>query len=272
MLCDLQTLKNNFFKDFARFYSPSSFKRFNYIVKAVEPFLPSDIRYMDSQHIYSWVISMKEKGLSPRTINTYLSDLNALVRYGYEKNCIQKLPDFRRLKIKAPERLLPFIGDEVLWHLVEASHCDPKHYAFMFLEYEVALRPSELSDLRRSDLDYPTRTLYVRNQNRVRCIILSIPCFLALREYLESRSDVDNHMFISSQGTALTPKSCSSIIKKYSRITGNESVIIRHFRVGLVSRLFEQGINIDRIANTLGYNHPKWSLLSGNFRNPKMLY
>ena len=260
MSIDFQTLKIEFLKDFAIFYSPSSLRQIAYVANKVDPFLPSDIRCIDIQHIHAWVISMKEKGISPSTINTYLSKLKVLVTYGREKDYIQEIPQFSGIKVRVRKKLPSFVEDEILWRLVEASHCNSKEYALMILEYETGLLPSELSTLRRSNLNYSSRTLIVTYRDRMRTVLLSIPCFHAIRKYLESRSDVDDNLFISSRGTALSPNSCSSIIKKYARITGNESVTRSHFRGGLVPRLFIQGFPIDRIADMFGPRFLGWSL------------
>ncbi len=139
--------------------------------------------------------------------------------------------------------------------------------AILELFFSTGLRLSELCSLNR-DLDLSKDEFSIRGKGeKVRVVFLSDSAKDAIREYLKSRKDMEEPMFIQysqnksrqgldSKGGRLTPRSIERIVKLYAIIAGISKKVTPHvIRHSFATDLLSNGADIRSVQMMLGHSN-----------------
>lgn len=105
-----------------------------------------------NQQIYDWVKWHKERGNSARSINNYLHQLKAMLKWQKEENI--EMPNLKLSRIsfqkEAPARKKWFSRRQIKLALLYA---EPREWLLISLSFDCGLRIEELMNLRLSDIN-----------------------------------------------------------------------------------------------------------------------
>lgn len=207
--------------------------------------------------------------LKKRTQNYYLIALRAFLKYLIRQS-VKVLPPDRIELAKTPERQIDLISSADLNRLLSSpdgtSLTALRDRAIMELFFSTGLRVSELCSLPR-DLDLSRDEFSVRGKGeKVRVVFLSETARIALRAYLEKRTDVDDALFVQigrggEKSTAkkdsslrLTSRSIERLVKHYAMKSGITKKVTPHIiRHSFATDLLENGADLRSVQALLGH-------------------
>ncbi len=208
--------------------------------------------------------------LKKNTQNYHLIALRSFLKY-LMKRRITSLPPDRIDLAKIKERSLDLISVDELNRLLKAPTIENisgkkddtlkilRDKAILELFFSTGLRLSELCSLNR-DLDLSKDEFSIRGKGeKVRVVFLSDSAKDAIREYLKSRKDLDEPMFIQysrngAKGNRLTPRSIERIVKYYAIKAGISKKVTPHvIRHSFATDLLSNGADIRSVQMMLGH-------------------
>jgi len=212
-------------------------------------------------------LTLNREGLSKKTQNYYLIALRAFLKYLARENITSLSPERIELA-KQEERILDLIGGDELERLLSAPKTDNlkglRDKALIELLFSTGLRVGELCSLSRT-LDLKKDEFSIRGKGgKVRVVFLSSRAKDALKKYLDTRTDMDDALFIRVPKTynlkpitsRLTPRSVERIVKYYAIKAGIDKKVTPHVvRHSFATDLLENGADLRAVQVLLGHSN-----------------
>ena len=219
-------------------------------------------------HIYirSWLASLKDGGMTAKSINRKISTLRSFFKYQMKLGAIAQTP---MVKINAPknEKRLPrFVAKkdvDLLFNHVEFSN-DWKgltNRLIFLIFYNTGMRLSELINLKESNIDFYNQSIKVLGKgNKERIIPMSKQLAEEIKKYIvakkertiKSESEV---LLVGEKGKKLPSRSVYSIVKHYlglvSTVEKKSPHILRH---SFATHLTNNGADLNAIKELLGHS------------------
>ncbi len=209
--------------------------------------------------------SIKET-LSKKTQNYYLIALRVFLKY-LTKRRIESMHADEIDLAKTPEHTLNLINEAELSRLISApSGKDLKSLrdkAVLELLFSTGLRVSELCSL-NNDIDLRIDEFSIRGKGgKVRVIFLSDNAKKALREYMATRKDINEALFIQlsknqtdKNELRLSRKAIERIVKEYAIKAGISKKVTPHvIRHCFATDLLSNGADIRSVQIMLGHSN-----------------
>lgn len=211
--------------------------------------------------VRSWVVSLMQKGISPRSVRRKLSSLRSYYRFAREAGLVDEDPTAMIEPPKVPQRLPEFVDEHRMESLFEEVDF-PDGYKGLFdrtvleLLYGTGIRLAELLSIKLEDLDLDTASLKVTGKrNKQRLIPLSFQLVNQLETYLEQRIADDSHMLLISEHGR--PPSRSLIQRRVGSYLGTVSTqskrsphVLRH---SFATHLLDNGADLNAVKEILGH-------------------
>ncbi len=207
------------------------------------------------------------KTMDRRTQNYYLIALRAFLKY-LARQEVKSLPAERIELAKTIERTLDLITEEELKRFLESpkgsKEDELRDKAIFELLFSTGLRVSELVSLDR-DINLNSDELSIRGKGgKVRVVFLSEDSKKAVRDYLKSRKDLDDALFIqlsrnskkkvSKTELRMSKRSIERIVKKYAIKAGISKKMTPHvIRHCFATNLLSNGADIRSVQTLLGH-------------------
>lgn len=224
---------------------------------------------VDTNGIRNFLDSERARGNSTNTIVTKTHKLNSLFDWLLKEEYISKNPMDRIEKPKETKAPPKFLTHEEV-ELVRES-ADGISKALFELMYSTGLRVSEVSDLKKHDVDFISKTVWVSDGKggKSREVKLSTRAVLVLKQYLETRKDDDPYLFRSNFGSNLSTDS----IYRYMKILGEKAGLRRKLtphmlRHTFATHLLDAGTPIELVQHLLGHESVKTTQVYAQ-TNPK---
>jgi len=186
----------------------------------------------------------------PRTVNLCISAIKFLL-----KN-ILKQPDPKIPYMKRPKRIPDVLTKEETLSLIQ-NITNHKHRILLETVYGCGLRVSEITKLKKEDINFNENIINIRQSKGKKDRIVNLPKSLSVRlnHYIQSRFDTNPFVFDSNRGGRLTTKSIQSIVKKAALKAGiNKNVHVHTLRHSYATHLLEQGTDLRIIQRLLGHS------------------
>jgi site-specific recombinase XerD len=170
--------------------------------------------------------------MKPATVKRRMSSLSRFGTWAVEAGLIAESPTARVRIPPAPGGAPRPLDRAVVQRLLEAAQQDShklaaRNYALLRLLVDTKIHIAALVALRMADLGWAEEsqqaTLTVASGRGGRLYTLTLPpqTLSALEAYLEVRPVVaDNHLFVSTHGTAMSTESLRQVVNKYARLAG----------------------------------------------------
>ena len=173
---------------------------------------------------------------------------------------------------KVPDRQVDFLEIDEVIRLLKATEGDTlkalRDQAIIELLFSSGLRVSELTSLNRDQVNLDKDEFSVRGKgSKLRIVFLSEEAKIALKTYLNKRTDVDPALFIAypkkglvsnqnskRESLRLTPRSIQRLVKYYAKKAGIVKDVHPHtLRHSFATDLLINGADIRSVQSLLGH-------------------
>lgn len=136
----------------------------------------------------------------------------------------------------------------------QASASNVRDLALVDFLYCTGCRVSEVASLNISDIDFKSLECVVTGKgNKERYVYMSEVAAMHLKEYLESRTDGYEALFVGKGTERLQKNGIEAIVKNIGKRAGVENAHPHRFRRTLATNLLDRGMNIQDVAEILGH-------------------
>lgn len=215
-----------------------------------------DISLITDDDVYAYLYAYRHQ----RTVsNAYLNQirliLNVFFKWLIKKRLLPSNPVEALDPVKSQKRIKkPLSSEEV--ELIRSSCESERDLAIVECLYSTAVRASELLRLNRSDISFTKDDITVLGKgNKERVTYLNARAHIHLKNYLDSRTDNNPALFVSSKAPhdRLTRRGLEDIINRISHTAGVKNVHPHRFRRTSATDLLTAGMPIEQVQELLGH-------------------
>ena len=241
------TLKNyhykliNFFRDVSKSYTDIT---------------PNDIR----MYLYNYKVTHK---VCDCYIDNIRIVLNTFFQWLTDNEFLQRNPCAKVDKIKYKQNrrkpMSPYELEYLRWNTINI-----REKALVDFFFSTGLRVSECADVLLSDIDWNTRSVHVRHGkgDKERTVFFNAESEVSLKEYLSTRNDDCNGLFVSIRKPyhQIRSHALELIIKKISKRTGIKAYPHK-LRHTFATHGIRSGMPLEKLQILLGHTNPKTTLI-----------
>jgi integrase/recombinase XerC len=236
---------------------------FDYIVVQ---YGPTPVVQISHIYIRSWLASLKDEGMTAKSINRKISSLRSFFKYAIKTGVIEQTPMTRVVAPKNEKRLPQFVADKdmatLLTHVEFADDWKGKtERLLILLFYHTGMRLSELINLKESGVNFSNHSLKVLGKgNKERIIPVSKDLLQEIRDYAEAKklltlAGAAETLLVTEKGKALTPRSVYTSVKKYlSLVTTIDKCSPHILRHTFATHLTNNGADLNAVKELLGHS------------------
>lgn len=229
-----------------------------YLKKFSETFVMNveDVTTMD---IRKFLAMYMQKGVSNNTIVTITDILRGFFTFLHNEEYIMKNPMDKINTMKREEsKRKPLTHEQIEILYGGCKTLREKSILSMFLATGVRL--SELANLDKSDIDWESQKVFIRDGkgNKDRTVYFNAKAKVFLRQYLKSRNDTNNALFVTSKKpiNRISVRSIQDEIKRIRNRSGLDINVHPHLlRYSTATNGHRNGMNILTIQKILGHSN-----------------
>ncbi|MDC0249515.1 tyrosine recombinase XerC [Flavobacteriales bacterium] len=246
-------------------FSEHTIKSYTTDLKQFIDFLYDEFQIIDKidevrfQIIRTWITSLLEKGISPRSVNRKISTLRSYFKFLIREGVLIENPMVKLVAPKSKKRLPVFIEEEQIASLLnevqfEEGFTGERNKLIIELFYVTGIRISELINIKIMDINFQSQVIKVLGKrNKERLIPLSPKVLEDLRSFIE-KYEINYFLFYNQGGKKLYTKLVYRIVNKYigkiSSVNKRSPHILRHT---FATHMLNNGADINAIKELLGH-------------------
>ena len=246
-------------------FSEHTIKSYATDLKQFTSFLSSEFQIIDEineisfQIIRTWIASLLEKGINPRSVNRKISTLKTYFKFLIREGELIENPMIKVVAPKSKKRLPIFIEEDQIKSLLnevqfESGFIGQRNKLIIELFYVTGIRLSELINIKISDVDFSNQSIKVLGKrNKERIIPLSFSMINSLDNFIKNNHKY-HFLFTNLDGVKLYAKLVYRIVNKYiakiSSVNKKSPHILRHT---FATHMLNNGADINAIKELLGH-------------------
>ena len=246
-------------------FSEHTIKSYTTDLKQFTSFLSSEFQIIDEineisfQIIRTWIASLLEKGINPRSVNRKISTLKTYFKFLIREGELVENPMMKVVAPKSKKRLPVFIEEDQIASLLnevqfEEGFVGQRNKLIIELFYVTGIRLSELINIKISDVDFNNQSIKVLGKrNKERIIPLSSNVVNDLNIFIENNQQ-NKYLFTNLEGDKLYNKLVYRLVNKYigeiSSVNKKSPHILRHT---FATHMLNNGADINAIKELLGH-------------------
>ena len=182
----------------------------------------TELEEINYQMIRSWVASMLERKISPRSINRKISTLKSYFKFLLRNGFLAENPMLKIVSPKVKKRLPVFIDQAQIEELLnevefETGFVGERDKLIIELFYVTGIRLSELINIQISDINCDEKIIKVLGKrNKERLIPLSFNMVTDLSNFIDKYA-LNTYLFTNLDGKKLYAKLVYRVVKKYNK-------------------------------------------------------
>lgn len=225
----------------------------------------NNIEDVNTEILIAFLKSLKEKGMSAKTMTRIQSTLRNYHQFLLNENLTSHNPASRLLTVKEEKKLPEYLTVEEMETLLntpDESLAGKRDKAMMELLYASGIRVSELINIDVTEVNNDMGFIRVRGKGSKERIV-PITDYVAhlLDEYINEirvnllKEDNTSRLFITNRGKGFTRQGLWKTIKKYEMLSGINRCITPHtFRHSFATHLIENGADLRAVQEMLGHS------------------
>ncbi|SNR46229.1 MULTISPECIES: tyrosine-type recombinase/integrase [Hymenobacter] len=264
------------FFDYLRFerrFSPHTVLSYQTDLRQFSDYLLSTYELADPSQadhtlIRSWVVTLMQQQMDPRTVNRKIACLRSYYKFLLRTGAVQKNPMLRITSPKVAKKLPDFVPEDSLNGLLNSFAFEDtlggvRDQLVLELLYGTGIRLSELIGIRHDDVSIPGRTVRVTGKgNKQRIVPLNPTLAIVIERYIErkqrefaSGSNAHPALLVTDKGEPLYEKFVYRTVKHYlSQITTASGQQHPHvLRHSFATHLLGKGADLNAIKELLGH-------------------
>lgn len=218
-------------------------------------------------HIYirSWLASLKDEGLTSKSINRKISTLKSFFKFQLKQGAIKQTPMAKIIAPKNEKRLPYFVSEkdiQLLFNHIEFEGWKGRtERLLLLLFYHTGMRLSELIQLTDNHINFSNNTVKVLGKgNKERIIPLSSDLLTEINIYIQAKAQeftglTLGSLLVNEKGRPLSPRSVYNIVKHYlSQVTTIEKKSPHVLRHTFATHLTNKGADLNAVKELLGHS------------------
>ena len=223
------------------------------------------VREITAAVVRSWLASLKDEGMSSKSVNRKTSSLRSFYKYLIRMGEVEQSPMAAIFALKSPTRLPVFVEQENMAELFgEVRFPDDweglTDRLLLALLYNTGMRLSELIQLREGQVDEGNRVIKVLGKGNKERVIPVSPALLGMvRDYREKKrvlvegADAEV-LLVGRKGRRLYPKYVYRAVQAYlgqvTTISKRSPHVLRHT---FATHLMNEGAELNSVKELLGH-------------------
>jgi integrase/recombinase XerC len=224
------------------------------------------LKQIESTYIRSWLASLKDSGMSSRSLNRKISTLKSFFRFQLRQEEVEKSPMTNVVSPKPEKRLPLFVKEKEIEAVFQNNEHDEHPWDKLTrllsvkLLYMTGMRSAELVSLKESSVDFGFRHIKVLGKgNKERVIPVSDDMLKELKEYCQKKKEVFDQpdrvsLFLNSKGKKIYAKwlyrAVRASLDPNTTIEKRSPHILRH---SFATHLLNNGADINSVKELLGH-------------------
>lgn len=239
-----------------RRYSQNTIKTYvTYFRSFMEEFINRELDSITTQEINDYILKLiRTKGISPSQQN---QRINA-IKFYYEKVVGLDKQLYYLERPKKSRELPKVLSEQEVLAILNAIK-NLKHKAIIATIYSAGLRRSELINLRKQDVFFDRKLIFIRDAKgkKDRTSVLADTLSITLKRYLQE-SKPNYWLFEGVNRKQYSATSIAKILKRGAIKAGIEKKVTPHMlRHSFATHLLEHGVDIRYIQTILGHGSSK---------------
>ncbi len=212
---------------------------------------PSEV---NTAHIRDYFSHEKQRGIADSSIEGTRQILNAFFGWLDKERLIKANPMNNVGRVKCQKKIKEAFSETDLEKLNRACKSIRDQAIIHFL-MATGCRISEVCGLNRQDIDLNSGECIVLGKgNKERIVYLDEVTCMILREYIATRTDRMNELFLSKKMNRISPGTVRYILHNLSEQAGVANVHPHRFRRTLITVLLNRGMALQEVAVLAGHD------------------
>jgi site-specific recombinase XerD len=259
---DSETCIKQFQLDYQFRLNPKTVEFYLLSVKQLIEHSGKSIDTITKKNIRHWISFLLDKGYKPQTLHFKLTGLKKFFMYCCEEGLLSTNPAAEisiRLMDESKPSYLTLNNLTKLRQIVNKRSLAER--AILEVLYATGMRISELSNMRREDIQWNDRFIQIPKGKgkRERIVLFTKECEVHLKAYLDNRTDDIPYVFVSPRfgGQPIRPNYvCHKFQSIYSKQLGFR-VTPHSLRHTFAAHLAQKGMPLEYIQTLLGHEYPQ---------------
>ena len=211
--------------------------------------------------VRSWIVSLMENKISPRSVNRKITTLKSFYKYLLRQKIVAENPMLKIQSPKTSKHLPVFVEKEkmdMLLDIVDFGEDEEGQRNKLIIElfYATGMRLSELINLKETNIDFHQCQLKVLGKrNKERIIPFNKEIKATIESYIKTKRDLPNEfLFETKKGKRLTEETVYGVVRSYlSLVTTIDKKSPHVLRHTFATHMLNNGADLNAIKELLGH-------------------
>ena len=223
-----------------------------------------DLTHVKTTMVKSYIVHLKEEGLSNRSINRKMSTLRTFYKYCLRENLMEKSPMTGIKALKQPKTLVKFVTETDINKVSfgeEADFSTQRDHLLFELLYQTGMRQAELRGLEDGDVDKMDMQLKIHGKrNKDRLVPLSREMIQLIVQYQALRDATftikADRLLLNDKGEEMSPSyvynKVHHMLEGVTTLKQKSPHVLRHT---FATHLLDEGASLVAIQKLLGHEN-----------------